>query len=146
MTKLKLGLFFAVLLLAVPASGLDYNDALKAAKQENKPVVLYFYSNSCYYCRLMDKNTLGDKDVAARLKKDFVFFRINTDKSSDLALFYQVRGTPLSWFLESTGRPIQQIPGYVEKADYQTLLDYVGGGHYKKIDIQDYFKRVTGKK
>jgi thioredoxin-related protein len=51
-------------------------------------------------------------------------------------------GTPTSWFLDSSGQRIQEVPGYIEKGDYKTLLEYVKGKHYKTMDIQAYFKKA----
>ncbi len=116
------------LFVGTAAFGLDYNGALKVAKQENKPVLLYFFSRSCGYCTLMDKDTLADKDIAAQLKKNFVFVRVDTDQSADLAMYYGIRGTPWSWFLDPSGKRVRQVPGYVSKADFKTALDSVRKG------------------
>ncbi len=128
MKKFILALLIATLFVGTSAFGLDYDGALKAAKQENKPLLLYFFSRSCGYCTLMDKDTLADRGIAALLKRDFVFLRIDTDKSSDLAMLYGIRGTPWSWILDPSGKRIGQVPGYVAKADYKALLESVSKG------------------
>jgi thioredoxin-related protein len=145
MKKKLLLLVLPLLLAATTVFAMDYNEALKIAKKDNKPVLLYFFNNSCYYCTLMDKNTLDDKEVKSILTKDFVFLRVNTEKSRDLAMLYSISGTPTSWFLDSAGKPIRPIPGYVEKADYKVLLDYVKGRHYTNTDILTYLKSVRKK-
>lgn len=143
MKKIMCGVCVAVLLLVSSVLASDYDGALKAAKKENKPVLLYFFNKSCYYCTLMDKDTLADKDVGSVLKKDFVFLRVDTDKSGDLAMLYEIRGTPSSWFLEPSGKPIRQIPGYIPKKEYRTVLEFIRGRHYKEMDIQSYFNKKT---
>jgi thioredoxin-related protein len=125
MKKPIFALLIVILFIGTSVYGLDYNGALKAARKENKPVLLYFFSKSCGYCTLMDKDTLADKDVAALLKKDFVFLRVDTDKSEDLAMLYGIRGTPWSWFLDSSGKRVRQAPGYISKAEYKVLLESV---------------------
>ena len=130
-----------VLFLGSPAFAVDYYDALRAAQQEKKPVLLYFFSQSCGYCTMMDKETLADKEIGSMLKKDFVFLRVDSDRWTDLAPLYELRGTPTAWFLDSSGQRIRQVPGYVEKGDYKTLLEYVKGKHYKSMGIQAYFKK-----
>jgi thioredoxin-related protein len=146
MKKLVSTMLVAALLLASPVLALDYDGALKAAKKENKAVLLYFFSKSCGYCTLMDKETLADKDVGSALRKDFVFLRVDTDRSTDLALLYEIRGTPSSWFLEPSGKRILQAPGYIPRDDYRTLLEYVKGRHYKDTGIQAYFKKAARQK
>ena len=93
---------FLVVFVAPLGHADEYNSALKAARSEHKPLLLYFFSKTCYYCSLMDKDTLSDKDVSAMLKRDFVFLRIDTDKSDELSTLYRIEGTPSSWFLDPT--------------------------------------------
>jgi thioredoxin-related protein len=144
--KLLSFLLIAALVLPLSARALTYAGALKAAKTENKPVLLYFFSDSCRYCTVMDRETLADKEVAATLSRDFVFLRIDTGKSTDLSLLYRVYGTPSSWFLESSGKRIFQAPGYMPKKDFKTVLDYVKGKHYRQMDIQEYFEKASPSK
>jgi thioredoxin-related protein len=137
--------FALVLSIAPSVFAQDYDSALKTAKKENKPLLLYFFNRACYYCTLMEKNTLADKEVGALLKKDFVFLQVDTDKSSDLSELYRIAGTPSSWFVESSGKALFQVPGYIQKPDYKTLLEYVKGKHYKEMDISAYLKKAKRK-
>jgi len=149
MKKLLFTLFFAALLvifLAPSSRADDYGNALKAAKGQNKPLLLYFYSKTCYYCGLMDKDTLADGDINATLKRDFVFLRIDVDKSEDLSKLYRVTGTPSSWFLDATGKRILDAPGYIQKGTYKKLLEYVKGKFYNDMDVQAYLKKASGQK
>jgi hypothetical protein len=123
----------------------EYDQALKTAKKENKPVVLYFFNTACYYCTLMDKNTLADAEIAAMLKKDFVFLRIDSEKSRHLAKLYSIKGTPTSWFLDSSGKRVFEAPGYIQKPLFKKVLEYIKGKHYNDIDLQEYLKKTPGK-
>jgi thioredoxin-related protein len=135
-----------LVLLVSPCLATDYDNALKTAKADNKPLLLYFYSNTCYYCGVMDKNTLADGDVSATIKQDFVFLRIDIDKSKDLARLYRITGTPTSWFLEPTGKRLFEAPGYIPKSDYRTILEYVKGKHYDSMDLMAYMKKASNRK
>jgi thioredoxin-related protein len=143
-----LGSSFAIvslllLLLSSPSFALDYDNALRTAKNENKPLLLYFYSNTCYYCNVMDKDTLADNGVSATLRHDFVFLRIDVDRSKDLARLYRITGTPSSWFLEPSGKRLFEAPGYVQKSDYKTILEYVKGKYYDSMDLMAYMKKAS---
>jgi len=142
----SLGIVSFLLALAVPCLAMNYDDALKTAKSEDKPVLLYFYSNTCYYCGVMDNNTLSDSDVSSTLKHDFVFLRIDADKSRDLTRLYRITGTPSSWFLEPTGKRIFEAPGYVPKSDYKIILEYVKGKYYDSMDLMAYMKKASNRK
>ncbi len=146
MKKMTFVLAIAFVLFASAAFSQDYDSALKTAKKENKPLLLYFFSKSCYYCTLMDSKTLADKEITAVLKKDFIFLRVDVDKSDDLSRLYRISGTPSSWFIESSGKPLGQIPGYIETRDYKIILEYMKGGHYKEMDLRDYIKKASTRK
>jgi thioredoxin-related protein len=149
MKKMLSTLFLAallVILLAPSGRAEDYDSALKTAKGENKPLLLYFFSKTCHYCTLMDKDTLADSDISAVLKRDFVFLRIDADKSNDLSKLYRISGTPSSWFLDPTGKRILEAPGYIQKPTYKKLLEYIRGKQYAVMDVQAYLKKASGQK
>jgi len=127
----------------IGAADPQYEKTLQAAKKDGKPVMLYFWSQTCYYCKQMEKNTLADKEIGAILDKDFYLLRINVEKSPDLAKLYQVKGYPSSWFLESSGKRIIEAPGYIQKPLFKKILEYVKGNHYKNTDIHEYLKKKT---
>lgn len=149
MKRLLSALFLASLLVVFLApSGLadegrpnDYDNALKAAKGEKKPLVLYFFSKSCYYCTVMDKETLANSEVAGMIRRDFVFLRVDVDKSAELSRLYRVTGTPSSWFLDSSGKRILEAPGYIQGPVYKKVLEYIKGKHYNNMDVQTYLKK-----
>jgi thioredoxin-related protein len=146
MKKTLCTLFLAALLvvfLAPSGRAGEYENALKTAKGENKPVILYFFSKSCYYCTLMDKETLANSEVAGMIKRNFVFLRVDVDKSPDLSQLYRVGGTPSSWFLDTSGKRVFEAPGFIKEPLYKKLLDFVKGGHYKNTDIQTYLNRTS---
>jgi thioredoxin-related protein len=138
-------ILICVALLCLPsalgASGTTYQEAVRAAQRENKPLYLYFYSDSCGYCKMMDKEVLGDKEIGNLLKRDFVYVRINAEKTEDIAKLYGVRGFPSSWFLESSGARIVEAPGYIQKPLFKKVLQYVSGGYYRTMDVNAYLKK-----
>lgn len=89
----------------------------------------------------MDREVLGEKDVASVLKQNTVYVRIDVDKRDDLGRFYGIRGYPTTTFLEPNGQRIFQIPGYVGKGDFKKLLAYVTGKHYKTISLKQFLQK-----
>jgi thioredoxin-related protein len=141
MKRKSIGLFIIALLLAPNLFALDYGAALKMARKDNKPVMLYFYSKGCSYCRMMDKNTLADKEIEDVLKNNFVYQRIEVEKSPDLAKLYGVEGYPASWFLEPSGKRLFEAPGYIQKPLFRKVLEYVKGGYYRQMSLNDYMEK-----
>jgi thioredoxin-related protein len=131
-----------ILLTANIARAEQYNDALKRASKQDKPVILYFYSNYCTYCAAMDRDTLSDVEIKRTLVADIVYYRVNVDHQEQIARKYSVRGYPTTWLLEPTGKPIAAIPGYVEKRDFRKVLSYLKGRHYKTMKLWDFLGKV----
>jgi len=90
---------------------------------------------------MMDRSVLGDAEVEGTIKKDFIYVRVNVDKSEDLARLYGIRGYPSSWFLEPSGARVIEVPGYVDKSIFKKVLQFVKGGYYKSTDINSYLKK-----
>jgi thioredoxin-related protein len=137
----KAPLFFVALFLCTIAHADDWDSALKRAKREDKPVVLYFFTTYCSYCQAMDKEVLAEKEVSTALKKNAVYLRIDVEKREDLARFYGVRGYPTTTFLEPNGQRIVQIPGYIEKNDFKRLLAFVKGKYYKTMNLKEFLRK-----
>lgn len=116
----------------------EYKDALKRAEKEDKPIVLYFYSNFCRFCDLMDSDVLNNKEISPVLKKDVVYIRINVDKETELTRRYGIRGYPTTSLLDPLGRRIVQIPGYVPKNDFKRILQFLKGKHYKIMTFGEF--------
>ncbi len=146
---MKKGVFacaVVLLLLASTAFAQDYNSALKTAKRENKPVLLYFYSDSCSYCTVMDKKTLADKEITSIIKKDFVFLRLDAVNLGNLSKIYRIMGTPTSWFLDSSGQGVGMMPGYIPPKQYKLILAYIKDKRYNDTDLESYLRQASAKK
>ena len=76
------------------ASGYDYE--IERAKSEEKPLILYFNTEWCGYCKKMKKNYLNSSDVVQFLS-DIPKVDINPDKGNkerSLSKIYGVTGFP----------------------------------------------------
>ncbi|RKY36727.1 MAG: hypothetical protein DRP78_02935 [Candidatus Omnitrophota bacterium] len=102
----------------------DLTQSLNTAQQEGKPVLIDFYTRWCGWCKRMDKDTYGNKDVASALL-GFVCVKVNAEQHLDLAKKYHVRGFPCTVFLRSDGEIITVVPGYLDARDFLSLLTKV---------------------
>jgi thioredoxin-related protein len=131
-------LILLLLSLAAVSRADEHSDVLKKAKAENKPIVLYFYSNYCTYCEAMDRNVLSDKDIKRSLGADVVYLRINVDEKRETAARYNIRGYPTTYLLDPAGKRIGVIPGYIPKKDFSKVLVFLKGKHYKTTNLWDF--------
>jgi thioredoxin-related protein len=118
----------------------DYGSALRRAKKEDKPALVYFFSKYCSYCEAMDKEVLLDPEIAELLKKYTVFVRVDVDKRPDLAEAYNLRGFPTTWLLQPSGKRIGQAPGFLPKKEFRKIIAYLRGKHYQVMGLGEFLR------
>jgi len=73
-----------------------YAEAVAKAEKNGAPVLVYFYTDWCPYCRQLNKGLLGDPAVQAQVG-EMIAVRVNAEAGPDersLAAHYRVRGYP----------------------------------------------------
>jgi uncharacterized protein YyaL (SSP411 family) len=89
--------------------------ALLAAKQENKPILLSIGYSACHWCHVMAHESFEDSATAALMNQLFVNIKVDREERPDLDKIYQVAqqlithgsgGWPLTMFLT----PDEQAP------------------------------------
>src|SRR5205085_681957 len=101
-------------------------DALAIAKKENKHVLLQFGANWCGWCHRLHHLFEADKDIAAKLKSDYVVVLVDVNKGHnadvDLKYAHPTRyGLPAIVVLDADGKPlITQDTGKLEEGDHHS--------------------------
>ena len=63
-------------------------DALAAARRENKPVFLSIGYSTCYWCHFMEKDSFEKEDVAAVLNEHFIAIKVDREERPDVDKIY----------------------------------------------------------
>lgn len=97
----KLLIIAMVALLSLPVFAqtdfrhISYEEALKAAKTEQKLVFMDFYTDWCGPCKMMMRDVFPKKEVADFMNKKFVSIKLNAEKEGqELAKKYKVAAYP----------------------------------------------------
>ena len=127
----------------------DYEEGMKYAKQQGKPVMLDFTGWSCVNCRKMEDNVWSDPKVLKRLRENYVIISLYVDdktplpeqerytassgkeiittgnKWSDMQRTkYQTNSQPYYVLLDNNGKILAKPRGYTpEKEVYTRFLD-----------------------
>ncbi|MBN1531182.1 MAG: thioredoxin fold domain-containing protein [Spirochaetes bacterium] len=138
---------------AVPYGGYPFKEGMDLARKTGRPVVLYFFTTWCGYCRAMDKMVFYDGQVIEELRDRFVYIRIDTEgtgiiryknhqlRPSELALMMGVQGFPTTVYLDKNQAPVTRIPGFIQKNMFLDLLGYIGDECYNKNVSFDHYTR-----
>lgn len=64
----------------------DYDEAIKASKKTNKPILLYFNAIFCMPCRKMETDVWKNEKIAKSLREDFIVVSLLCDMDKIILL------------------------------------------------------------
>lgn len=136
---------------------LEYNEALKVAKQQGKPVFVYYGFNKCPYCVYANKHTFSSEELRRTYSSRYVlaYFDIRGNREDAIQLadgsrmprgdaIKHLKASPVpAWaFLDPQGREVLARRGSRTKVDAFKQFDaYVGGGEYKSISFEAFLTK-----
>lgn len=106
------------------ASSADEKAILEKAKKENKKIIVYATSKSCFFCKRMDRDVLNLEEVKKQMEKNYIFIKNDMDESLlpfDLQKVYK-KITPSFFILSKEGVFEKQYPGSWTKSDFLEIL------------------------
>lgn len=131
---------------------LEYNEALKVARQQGKPVFVYYGFNKCPYCIYANKHTFYSEELHKTYTDHYVlaYFDIRGNREDEISLvdgttmkrgdaIKQLKASPVpAWaFLDPQGREVLARRGSRTKVQAFKQFDaYVFGGEYKKATFE----------
>ncbi len=146
-----------------PVKWLTFEEALKKSKTEKRPVFIDVYTDWCGWCKVMDKNTFSDPEVAKLLNEKFYAVKFNGEQKEDVvfdgntfkfvasgrngyhqlaaALLNNQLSYPTVVFLDEEFKMIQPLPGYKKPNEFHPIAQFIGGGYYKTIKWDDWQKQ-----
>ncbi len=123
----------------------DWNQGIEAAKKEQKPVLVDFYTDWCQWCEVMDEKTFSDPGIKELFASDWITVKINAEDKKTNGTFkdktmtyrqltssFGVSGFPSYAFFDKNGELISVITGYRETKEFSLILDFYKNEIYKK--------------
>jgi thiol:disulfide interchange protein len=93
----------------------------------DKILMVYFYTNGCYYCEKMKNITFADSRVQKELEKNYISVSVNYSQYKHIfRKEFHLRATPAIVFFNREGKSIYETPVY----GYQGAEDF-----YDKIEM-----------
>ncbi len=162
--------FISLLVLTLNVSAqeitwITLEEAVELQKKEPKKIIMDFYTKWCGPCKMLDKNTFSNKDVASYISdnyyavkfnaegNDFVYFngreftnpnydpeKANKRNSShQLSQYFQVRAYPSIVYLNENAELITKIPGYQTPQQLELYLKMFANNDHLNIKTQEDF-------
>lgn len=156
---------FALTLLLITATlsaqkvnWMTFDEALAAQKKDPKPIMVDAYTSWCGPCKLMDRNTFENDDVAIFLNENFYPVKFNAEGTEEVnylenvytnprhdpnkrgrnsqhefAQAMKLRGYPSIVFFDEQGNYIQPLVGYKSPRQLEIFVKMIANGDYKDI-------------
>lgn len=118
----------------------SYDEGVTLGKSQKKKIFINFFAEWCGYCTKMDKGTFTDPQIVSYLNKNFISIKVDSDRESQIAARYKVRGLPSSWFVSETGEQIGNYPGYIPADNLLPILKFIQTDSYKQMAFKDFMK------
>ncbi len=100
----------------------NYDEALKNAMQNRRPVLLQFDVKGCGGCKKLYSYTYLDEKVKEELDKYFTLLRLDIVKERDIRRKYNAFWTPSFYFLDYKGNLYYHFHGYFPPTELRILV------------------------
>ena len=127
-----------------------FGEGLDEADNQEKKILVDVYTDWCGWCKRMDKSTYTDAAVLEYLDEKFIPVKMNAESRERAEYFgdeysyrqiasgFKVTGYPTTLFLDSDGKHITTVPGYMKPGQFLAVLRYIGEEHYKDKSFQEF--------
>ena len=151
----------------VPVEGavqwMTFEEAVQKSKTQKKKIFIDVYTDWCGWCKVMDKNTFSEPNVARILNEDFYPVKFNAEQTADVvfngttfkfvpsgnkgyhelaaALLNNKLSYPTVVFLDEEFRMIQPLAGYMKAEEFHRIIQFIGDDYYKSVTWADWQKQ-----
>ncbi len=122
----------------------SFEKGIEKAKRYNKTVLVYFRSDSCYWCMKFDEEVLTNKSVVKEINENFIPVAVDIDGDKKISAELNVFMTPTILFIDVSGNELKRLIGFrdagkfleelkspvrssnkLSSMGYRTVYDYV---------------------
>ncbi|MGB1308639.1 MAG: thioredoxin family protein, partial [Oceanihabitans sp.] len=141
------------------------DEALELQKKKPKKIMIDMYTKWCGPCKMLDRNTFQNKDVANYVNENFYAVKFNAEGNDvvhykgkkysnpsydpakanrrnsphELSRFFSVTAYPTIVYLDEKGELIAPIKGYQAPTQIELYLKMFANDDYKDLQTQDLF-------
>ena len=156
--------------LASPVKWMTFEQAVEKSAKEKRKIFIDVYTDWCGWCKVMDKNTFTDPEIAKILNEKFYPVKFDAEQTADvvfrgttfkfvpygnkgshqlaMALLNNQMSYPNFVFLDEDFRIVPifsgstSVPGYRKPDEFHIFLSFVSGDYFKSQNLQDYQQKL----
>ena len=128
--------------------------------KDPRPVLVDVYTHWCQWCKVMDKETYSNDNVASYINEHYYAVRFDAEskdsvswagakfgynstyKANDLAVYFTSgqMSFPTTVLLSDITAQPAPLPGFLKPGELEPPLKYFGDGFYKNQNFTDFYK------
>ena len=130
---------------------LRYDEALKAARQQNKKIFVYYGRYGCGFCEKTNKESFSDPALKKIYVQHYILAYVDAESGRrltlpngehitemDLGARLKAKVTPVFIYMDTDGKTLLKIPGFQTVKDLTKYDQYIHGGHYKNKTLDQF--------
>ena len=143
-----------------PVNWLTFEEAVEKSKTDKKKIFIDVYTDWCGWCKVMDKNTFSQPEIARYLNENYHSVKLNAEQREDIvfrghtfkfiesgrrgyhelaaSLLQNKLSYPTVVFLDEDFNMILPLPGYHKPDFFEKVVKYYGGDHFKKTPWKEW--------
>jgi thioredoxin-related protein len=143
-----------------PVKWMTFEQAVERSKTEKRKIFIDVYTDWCGWCKVMDKNTFSEPNVAKILNEKFYPVKFDAEQTADvvfngttfkfvpygnkgshqlaMALLNNQMSYPTVVFLNEDFAIIQPLPGYQKPEEFHKVISFIGEDFFKKMKWADF--------
>lgn len=159
---------FSLSITAQEIKWMTFEEAQKSQKKEARKIFVDAYTVWCGPCKMLDKNTFHNKDVADYVNKNYYPVKFNAEGNEtitfngkkytnpgfnpnstgrnsqhQLTTHFGVRAYPTLIYLDEEGNLLAPIPGYQTPSQLELFLKFFKDDFYKNVKTQEDWEAYT---
>jgi len=167
-------IFTALILIAFSAKAqessikwMTIEEALSASEKYPKKIIIDIYTDWCGWCKVMDKNTFGNPEVANYINENYYAVKLNAEKQRSftykgnvynlettngrsintfvLAISNGNIGYPTTAYLDESQNVLTLLSGYQKPEQLLPILKYLNADLFKTMSFEEFMKQEQAK-
>lgn len=159
---------FSLSITAQEIKWMSFEEALAAQEKTPKKIFIDAYTTWCGPCKMLDKNTFNNKDVAEYINKNYYAVKFNAEgnevinfqgktftnpnydfnkkgrnSSHQLSGYFGIRAYPTLLYLDEEANLITPVTGYKTPNQLEFHLKLFASDSYKNIKTEEDFEKYN---
>ena len=83
---------------------------------------------------------MAQPNILAHIDEHFILAKVDYDREKKIVRQYNIRGIPDIWFLDSRGKKLRRITGFVPEDTFLSMLKYMSEDAFRNMSFNEFLR------